>query len=29
LKLLAAEEAKTIISSQHDVSPLSAGANTR
>jgi hypothetical protein len=29
LKLLADEEAKIILSSQHDVSPRSAGANPR
>jgi hypothetical protein len=29
LKLLADEEAKTILSPQHDVSPRSAGADTR
>jgi hypothetical protein len=29
LKLLAAEEAKSIVSSQHDVSPGSAFANPR
>jgi hypothetical protein len=29
LKLLAAEEAKTIVSPQHDVLPRSASANTR
>ena len=29
LKLLADEEAKNILSSQHDVSPRSAGANPR
>ena len=29
LKLLAAEEAKNILSSQHDVSPRSAVANPR
>jgi hypothetical protein len=29
LKLLAAEEAKTIASPQQDVSPRSVGANTR